>query len=209
MIHAAGVAALRTGVRVDDALGVVRDIAERVPVIVMCYANIILARGLERFADTLLAVGASGLIVPDLPLEEAPAVMRQRATVSAKDGSDRLNDPVGLNPGDELLDRDDQRRVADDPRLAVDELRQPAERAQVVLGAPLRDVALDLREIPRSHPRSGCFSRSTGRRCKAASGPSRCCRGSSTTGSARWRPCSPPWGRARRPLGSMPGWLSR
>jgi tryptophan synthase alpha chain len=75
VIHAAGVAALRTGVRVDDALGVVRDIAERVPVIVMCYANIILARGLERCADTLLAVGASGLIVPDLPLEEAPAAL--------------------------------------------------------------------------------------------------------------------------------------
>ena len=75
VIHAAGVAALRTGVRVDDALGVAREIAERVPVVVMCYANIILARGLERFADTLLAVGASGLIVPDLPLEEAPAAL--------------------------------------------------------------------------------------------------------------------------------------
>jgi tryptophan synthase alpha chain len=75
VIHAAGVAALATGVRVDDALGVVREIAERVPVIVMCYANIILARGLERFADMLLAVGASGLIVPDLPLEEAPATL--------------------------------------------------------------------------------------------------------------------------------------
>jgi tryptophan synthase alpha chain len=75
VIHAAGVAALRNGVRVDDALGVVREVAERVPVVVMCYANIILARGLERFADTLLAVGASGLIVPDLPLEEAPAAL--------------------------------------------------------------------------------------------------------------------------------------
>jgi tryptophan synthase alpha chain len=75
VIHAAGIAALATGVRVDDALGVVHDIAERVPVVVMCYANIILARGLERFADMLLAVGASGLIVPDLPLEEAPATL--------------------------------------------------------------------------------------------------------------------------------------
>jgi tryptophan synthase alpha chain len=75
VIHAAGVAALATGVRVDDALGVVREIADSVPVVVMCYANIILARGLERFADMLLAVGASGLIVPDLPLEEAPATL--------------------------------------------------------------------------------------------------------------------------------------
>jgi tryptophan synthase alpha chain len=56
-------------------LDVGRVIAERVPVVVMCYANPILARGLERFADALLRSGASGLIVPDLPLEEAPEVL--------------------------------------------------------------------------------------------------------------------------------------
>jgi tryptophan synthase alpha chain len=37
----------------------------------MCYANPIYARGLGRFADMLEAAGISGLIVPDLPLEEA------------------------------------------------------------------------------------------------------------------------------------------
>ena len=41
----------------------------------MCYSNLIYARGLERFADSLVEVGASGLIVPDLPFEEAPAVL--------------------------------------------------------------------------------------------------------------------------------------
>ena len=71
VIHAAATAALAHGVTVDDVLDVGRTLAERVPVIVMCYANPILARGLERFADALLAVGASGLIVPDLPFEEA------------------------------------------------------------------------------------------------------------------------------------------
>ncbi len=75
VIHAADVAALATGVKVEDALGVAREVAEQVPVVVMCYVNVILARGLERFADMLLAVGASGLIVPDLPLEEAPAAL--------------------------------------------------------------------------------------------------------------------------------------
>ena len=43
----------------------------RLPVVVMCYANVILARGLERFADALVESSVSGLIVPDLPLEEA------------------------------------------------------------------------------------------------------------------------------------------
>ena len=37
----------------------------------MCYANLIYARGPERFADELAERGISGLIVPDLPLEEA------------------------------------------------------------------------------------------------------------------------------------------
>ncbi len=72
VIHAAGTAALRAGAKVHDALTIARELP--VPVIVMCYANQIFARGLERFADTLVDVGASGLIVPDLPLEEAPSV---------------------------------------------------------------------------------------------------------------------------------------
>src|SRR5579862_2571165 len=84
-------------------------------------------------------------------LEEEPAVMRKRTTIGAKDGADRLSNLVGLGGGDKLLDRDDQRRVADDPRLAVDEFRQPAERAQVVFGAPLCDVTLDLPAVSSSH----------------------------------------------------------
>jgi tryptophan synthase alpha chain len=75
VIHAAGVAALAAGANVSDALSVVREVADDVPVIVMCYANLVIARGLERFADMLVSVGACGLIVPDLPLEEAPATL--------------------------------------------------------------------------------------------------------------------------------------
>ncbi len=74
VIHAADVAALAAGANVADALDVVRAVDAHVPVVVMCYANVILARGLERFAELLAEAGASGLIVPDLPLEEAPAI---------------------------------------------------------------------------------------------------------------------------------------
>jgi tryptophan synthase alpha chain len=73
VVHAAGTAALAAGATVDRVLQMCAPLAERVPVVVMCYSNPILARGLERFADTLASVGASGLIVPDLPLEEASA----------------------------------------------------------------------------------------------------------------------------------------
>jgi tryptophan synthase alpha chain len=75
VVHAAGTAALRAGVTAADAIGLAVAIADRVPVIVMCYANPIYARGLERFVDALAAAGACGLIVPDLPLEEALAVL--------------------------------------------------------------------------------------------------------------------------------------
>ena len=71
VIHAAGAAALRAGVTVEDVLAVGRSLADRLPVVVMCYANPILARGAERFVDALAAAGLAGLIVPDLPLEEA------------------------------------------------------------------------------------------------------------------------------------------
>jgi len=74
VIHAAGTAALRAGATTHGVLAVGRALAERVPVVAMVYANLVMARGLERFADDLAAHGISGLIVPDLPLEESDAV---------------------------------------------------------------------------------------------------------------------------------------
>ena len=75
VIHAAGAAALRAGATLGGVLEVAGRLAQQVPVVVMCYANPIFARGLERFADQLLDARASGLIVPDLPLEEAETVL--------------------------------------------------------------------------------------------------------------------------------------
>ena len=74
VIHAADTAALRAGATLPAVLDVARAIAGRLPVIVMCYANPILARGLERFLDELVAAEISGLIVPDLPMEESTDV---------------------------------------------------------------------------------------------------------------------------------------
>jgi tryptophan synthase alpha chain len=75
VIHAAGTAALRAGATVDGILSVASRLAPRVPVIVMCYANLVFARSPDRFATALAAAGVSGLIVPDLPVEEAPGVL--------------------------------------------------------------------------------------------------------------------------------------
>ena len=69
--HAAATAAIAAGATLDAVLELARELADGVPVILMCYANVIYARGLARFVDRLVNAGVSGLIVPDLPLEEA------------------------------------------------------------------------------------------------------------------------------------------
>ena len=71
VIHQAATAALRSGATVQGVLDAARDVAGEVPIVAMCYANPIYARGVERFLDALLAAQICGLIVPDLPLEEA------------------------------------------------------------------------------------------------------------------------------------------
>ena len=75
VIHAAGTQALEAGATVHGVLEVGRALSESVPVVLMCYANLVLARGTERFAADLAERGISGLIVPDLPLEEAGDVL--------------------------------------------------------------------------------------------------------------------------------------
>jgi tryptophan synthase alpha chain len=74
VIQAAGTAALRAGATTHEVLALGRALAERVPVVAMVYANLVFARGLERFVDDLVRHGIVGLIVPDLPLEESEAV---------------------------------------------------------------------------------------------------------------------------------------
>ena len=77
VIHAAGTAALRGGRHARRRARRRRARSRaRVPVVVMCYANLVFARGRRAFADGARASAAlSGLIVPDLPLEEAPALL--------------------------------------------------------------------------------------------------------------------------------------
>ncbi len=75
VIHEAGTRALAAGAGVGGVLEVARSLAPHVPVVLMCYANMVFAPGLERFLDRLARTGAAGLIVPDLPYGEAPEVL--------------------------------------------------------------------------------------------------------------------------------------
>ena len=69
-IHAADTAALAAGATLESVLETCTAVAGRVPVALMCYSNMILARGVEEFARLAADAGAAGVIVPDLPLEE-------------------------------------------------------------------------------------------------------------------------------------------
>jgi tryptophan synthase alpha chain len=71
VIQSAGTRALAAGSTVAAVIELAGALSERVPVVLMCYTNLVLARGVERFAAELAGAGASGLIVPDLPFEEA------------------------------------------------------------------------------------------------------------------------------------------
>jgi tryptophan synthase alpha chain len=71
VIHAAGTEALAAGATPHGVLRVCEALAERLPVVLMVYANLVLASGAERFSQRAAAAGAAGLIVPDLPHDEA------------------------------------------------------------------------------------------------------------------------------------------
>jgi tryptophan synthase alpha chain len=71
VIQEAGTRALAAGASVGGVLEVARALAPSVPVVLMCYANMVFAPGADAFVERLARSGACGLIVPDLPLEES------------------------------------------------------------------------------------------------------------------------------------------
>src|SRR3954468_21178514 len=69
VIHAAGTEALRAGVTPLWVLEVCAALSERLPVVLMAYANLVL--GPAGFVEKAAAAGAAGVIVADLPHDEA------------------------------------------------------------------------------------------------------------------------------------------
>jgi tryptophan synthase alpha chain len=68
--------ALANGIRLTDCLATIvalRAAGLKAPIVPMGYYNPFLQYGLERFANDAAAAGADGLIIPDLPPEEAGA----------------------------------------------------------------------------------------------------------------------------------------
>lgn len=75
IIQAAGERALAAGSGVDVGLDLLAEIVTETgkPCVVMTYVNPILRMGIDVFADRVADAGASGVIVADLPVDEAEA----------------------------------------------------------------------------------------------------------------------------------------
>lgn len=72
VIQRAAAQALAGGTRVDDVFRATRAVRDAgAPALVMTYWNLVLRRGVDRFADDLVEGGGAGLITPDLIPEEA------------------------------------------------------------------------------------------------------------------------------------------
>jgi tryptophan synthase alpha chain len=78
IIQAAAKRALQAGVKVADILSMVRAFRvedDHTPIILMGYLNPILSYGPERFCIDAAGAGADGLIIVDLPPEEADLLL--------------------------------------------------------------------------------------------------------------------------------------
>ncbi|BAZ44495.1 tryptophan synthase alpha subunit [Chondrocystis sp. NIES-4102] len=83
VIQAAATRALQKGVQLEDVLTVVKQVVPKIeiPIVLFTYYNPIYYRGIETFLQQVKEAGVSGLVVPDLPLEEAEVLLSPAAAM--------------------------------------------------------------------------------------------------------------------------------
>lgn len=79
ILQAAHTRALRQGVTVHTALQIVRELrkSSELPILLMTYYNPVFKMGEESFARRCSEAGVDGVIIPDLPIEEAQSWVNQ------------------------------------------------------------------------------------------------------------------------------------
>ncbi|MBF0447536.1 MAG: tryptophan synthase subunit alpha [Magnetococcales bacterium] len=77
MIARANQEALNRGFKVRQGLSFIAEMVQRhsIPFLIMTYTNILMAYGIEAFIKEAARIGVKGLIVPDLPPQEAQEAM--------------------------------------------------------------------------------------------------------------------------------------
>ncbi len=83
VIQAAATRALACGVKLDDVINMVAEVSPQIkaPIILFTYYNPILNKGVRNFLTQIAAAGVKGLVVPDLPLEEAEELLVPAAEI--------------------------------------------------------------------------------------------------------------------------------
>ena len=87
-IQKAAIRSLKNHTTIADVLGLVSDVRKtsKIPLILMTYYNLIFHYGEERFVNDAVAAGLDGIILPDLPPEEAGMLIQ----LSKKAGLDTI-----------------------------------------------------------------------------------------------------------------------
>nr|YP_009314471.1 Tryptophan synthase alpha subunit [Liagoropsis maxima]SCW22725.1 Tryptophan synthase alpha subunit [Liagoropsis maxima] len=109
IIQQASTKALQQGVTFDKLLHLLNNIHDKIkaPLILFTYYNPILARGIFRFLQDIADSGIKGLIIPDLPLEEADYVINVCSQLSLElillvtptSSVDRVNSIISKSQG--------------------------------------------------------------------------------------------------------------
>ncbi len=69
-IQAAGQRALAAGMSIQRYFNLIKDLDVKVPLVCMTYYNPVFRYGVEKFIERAADSGISGLIIPDIPVEE-------------------------------------------------------------------------------------------------------------------------------------------
>ncbi|WP_414541737.1 tryptophan synthase subunit alpha [Nostoc sp. CCY0012] len=83
VIQAAATRALQRGTKLEAVLEMLQATTPslRSPIILFTYYNPILHRGIDKFLQDIAGAGVSGLVVPDLPLEEAAGLLEPASKI--------------------------------------------------------------------------------------------------------------------------------
>lgn len=62
--------AIENGANLDYCFDLASGLSDRVPVVFLIYYNVVFARGVTEFLEASAEAGVSGLVIPDLPVDE-------------------------------------------------------------------------------------------------------------------------------------------
>ncbi|NJR39784.1 MAG: tryptophan synthase subunit alpha [Leptolyngbyaceae cyanobacterium CSU_1_4] len=84
VIQAAATRALQHGTKLENVLEMLKIVSPKLrsPIVLFTYYNPVLNRGIDTFFQDIAAAGASGIVIPDLPLEEVEKLLPAAAAAN-------------------------------------------------------------------------------------------------------------------------------